>query len=1502
MTQPAHQRLTIFQADDATPLLGLVVSGNVVTPTCTTEPTGTRPFMTRVEDWAESSINFVDGSADIGVLNVTILDKRTNPADQTSGWFTGLLADSSGNNRISGYRCLVEQMDGGGSWYTMMNGIVCDISLIPGSLVEYKLEIKDMREREKSVPLFNVSNGNMCLLPMGVRDGWGFFNGIGNAVVGPVRGVKATFTTDPTESRCGLANVKDMNGNILPDIQTLLDIQSAANMLPSYDGTGNISGYRYGFVGIRWRAWGSTGAWTQLVNMPVYQNTTFSSWISAFTTLEINYLFPRGGPVVGIAAFILSSDSGAGLPSNGEDIEIVMNYYGQPTDDFPLLIECSFGQLLKDCYDGVYSAGAPKIHYDATAIAAMLTNTPIARVRITSPEDDMLTWVQDNIYQPLGYAPGLSAKGEILPIRYAIPDATVTLVSLDDSNVQAAEWMHSYEDVYNTVTFTYQREVGTGKYGVAVPSQGFISQLIVETDVHIIDVFESAALFGPKVVDFTPVTIRTLGAGTNNLSGDLQDELGTLLARARAKELFDRFSYGSQRVKLSAFRDSTGVANLKAGDWVVLGTSYLPDYVTGVRGIDRLMQVVTIQDHSSIIRKMELLDSGPAAAPLSIPTIGSLSYGASHVTVTISSIPSGCDARVDFAVAAALPDVNSGVWTYVGRISSAGTVQTPFVPHGTTIWVRARSEAVGRRPSAWSAVQHVTIPIAPVVAHANIDIHDDSNPIIGWDPDDPSYGYRVYWQTFADSANPTTFTDFVDVRADAGTVLLPDTMTLKQFENIFIRIVPYDGWTGTAVTGSAGGPVMLKGKRISPTYAPPTFREQQSQTDTVGTLLIVEYDPQFRIEEVEFRTQEGKASSWSSWAADSLSPYTTDVNLISADVSLIEYRITTIDQIGSLNITQGGQVQFLGGAIAGFVECRVSLVSATATQEVYQCDGISPDAGTVQVELIAVTGSASLASGPSVGTLSATGTQWTFNRGAALGGAGQIHFRAIETGLQTDDDFAEVPEQGRDTIALTIQATVTASTATQITVDVTVTDPITQGSGAYLQLSVADHGTGGITPSTLQTIVNGGTVTYTILRPAFGAGTGQVFWTATATNRVEDFDAVDVPAQQRDTLYCECQAHITSVSATQVTIQVDGKALVGTPQVKLVGVTGSASQASGPSVGTLSSSGSSWVFNRGSFQSGMGEARFRAVLSGYEDDDDMSEIADQGRDTIGLQMRTTVTNVTSTTVSVSVVVVDPIPANTVTLAAPVIQNATIDVTGSVSLGAGGGTQGYVITRPAFGNGPGGVTFRASSSGRVDDADRVDVQCQEKTSFGGSLPSLDVNVVPGSTSYSIGYGATGTVTFRVDNGSYSTPGSNPFTVSRNSAGGVDKVVTLKATLDSQIITNSVTVPAQDATGGGGVFCYSITIEVTDETTETFAISSTFVGTYDHVHYFWSSPSESGGAEQSIGGSTTFNSTTLNPQTGGGITRSVTGIARAYDASNNPLAVGQATISFDAGASY
>lgn len=207
----------------------------------------------------------------------------------------------------------------------------------------------------------------------------------------------------------------------------------------------------------------------------------------------------------------------------------------------------------------------------------------------------------------------------------------------------------------------------------------------------------------------------------------------------------------------------------------------------------------------------------------------------------------------------------------------------------------------------------------------------------------------------------------------------------------------------------------------------------------------------------------------------------------------------------------------------------------------------SAETGTPAVRLVAIEGTGSLSAGAAIGQLVASGSVWTFTRGAFGSGPTQVVFEAVLNDAVTDADLIVIPEQGRDTVPLQCRARVIATRATEIDVRVAVADPFPQGADSG-SIAYSEDGLGSISPSSPQTVTPASTITegagtyrdFTIPRPAVGQPPGRATFTATATDRTSDSDAIDVPAQSDLSL------------AIGVTFNSDGSAVVtisGSPPV-----------------------------------------------------------------------------------------------------------------------------------------------------------------------------------------------------------------------------------------------------------------------------------------------------------------------------------------------------------------
>lgn len=402
-----------------------------------------------------------------------------------------------------------------------------------------------------------------------------------------------------------------------------------------------------------------------------------------------------------------------------------------------------------------------------------------------------------------------------------------------------------------------------------------------------------------------------------------------------------------------------------------------------------------------------------------------------------------------------------------------------------------------------------------------------------------------------------------------------------------------------------------------------------------------------------------------------------------------------------------------------------------------------------------------------------------------------------------------------DTIPLTIRARVTATSASTVTVRVAVSDPTPQGtnSASIAHSYIISSGAGTVdqtspqlvTPESTLTEAAGTYVDYVVTRPAMVTGSGRITFTATALNRVAATDGVDVPAvDTTGTIYSEVFAKVTAATLTTVTVTVTATATTGTPTVHLVSVNGSATLNSGAAIGaTGQASGSVWVFNRGAALGGSGQVQFRATLAGTQTDDDFVTIPEQGQDTIPLQLRARVTSSNATTVVVRVAVADPYPQGA---ASGTITYTELGVTGTSPASGGTVTPAatlteaagtyidYTITRPAFTNGTGRVTFTGAAASRVSDTDSVDIPAQEKTAFG---PTLDVKVTPSATQYVIIVTYTGTMTYKINGGADNNGTGSPqtLTITRPILTAKEIVYAFKSVADSQTVTNTVTVAPQ-----------------------------------------------------------------------------------------------------------
>jgi hypothetical protein len=751
------------------------------------------------DQWADTEVNFASGSASIGEIVIEVLDPQTGGTQAQRG-FTAKLADSSGRSALSGRRALVEDSEDGYAFRTIFDGVINRVEL-SDSLSSFFISIRDIREREREVELFRFTE-TCSVLPAGVLNGYGIpYAGAPTTewLVPPTAPVTGVFRLNPSQlfgegfvdlSEYVIGNTSDG----VPIVRSEVVMSDAA--IAASASTGENPRIR-----VLWRAEGSTGSYTTVnVGSFVQAAGTFVETIGAWVGSE------DGRPVNAASRVAMPNGFGLAntLPANLDRVEIIVQYIGETSEDWPLHIEeVTAGELIRNIYEGDYSEEDPRVRFDETSILAL--NTPV-RARITEPVTDAREWVERNLYVAAGAAPAI-IDGVVHAVTYELPDVSVEVTELGNAEADVMPgWAQSTDDAVNVVQVVYPRDrsVAPDEPGYdSVPGDRVVSREIIEKRI----VPESISLLGEKRQTFRVDVLRAIGGPLGEpYSGDVADETGAQVAKRIGAMMTDRFALGGQTFVVMADRTLPDVEDLNVGDWVVVTTTWTPDYQTGERGGNRLGQIVARRDQSPIRCELVIQDAGPDAQPLIAPTLGTLTQtGLGEVQVPIATVPSGAVARVDYAISTTQPAIGSSLWTFAGRAAATETVTTPQLPSGKKVWIRARSEGVGRRPSGYTTPVQIDVTAVPRLRKVFGYVTDDGVEIF-WFGNPTTAGVRIEYVAHPFGEAPDySAGDTVDTNTSPR--LLIDSFDRSVNSVLSFRVTPFPTFSGGSVSGTPGQPL-----------------------------------------------------------------------------------------------------------------------------------------------------------------------------------------------------------------------------------------------------------------------------------------------------------------------------------------------------------------------------------------------------------------------------------------------------------------------------------------------------------------------------------------------------------------------------------------------------------------------------------------------------------------------------------------------------------------------
>lgn len=850
MAGNVKQWLTIFKGDDITTVDG-VVAADPPTPaqaTCSTDPAHARPYLYFDEQGADREVKLTEGVVSIGAAQIRIQDARRT-SDQRTGWLTQLLADSGGSPQLQGRRLVLTQQDLYSGPYVVWDQTIYDIKLEDND-VDYLLSLRDIRERERDQPLF-IKADSAVVFPFPKDTGTSVYNiatkdGYGRIVPGdpnsqlliqPAKGAKGTYHQYPAGVPTGFVGYNWPGGIPVGHIQLdkQFELKSAdydALLAPYnlaeqlffppvnfWDPTtlalhiGMDTGVRTTGMVLDWRAWGSSGAWTEVRNFPEYWGNPYDpGWAINSTHFENSIATYKIGELV-VAALTFAE-----LPTDGQVIEFRVRSGLPPTEAAPFYFEGTIATFLTNYFNGIYSEFPLNLRPDPAAIALM---TEWIRIIKTSSEPKGQDWLNEHIYKTWGYLPIINKSGRFSPIKQQLPTSAATLINLTDANCRNARWHMGLDDAVTAVTFAYQRDY---------VDQGHQLQTV---QVQVDDInAPGSVLAGDHPVDFKPETVRDVTTDPNGSYGkaDTNDN-GYKLAKRRQYELIDRFGLGGQHYGVDAFRSDASIRAAKEGDWCVVQTSNLPDLATRLRGPYRLAQITEIKDHDPTVRTLHLIDAGPHSGVLSVPTVVSASLTGDMLQVKVTIPDAGASGHMDYAITSTnvQPGATDPRWQFGDRQVGNAALQTqiPIIAN-SYVWYRVRSESASRPSSAWVTSGTSIVASAPLVI-INPELLIDLAGLVTTNYQVPAgvNGVRLYYQTTAVGVDANSPPSDGVLDYAAGQAQPINLTTLSAGSRLTIAWQAWSGWTGTAVSGTSGlvtGSKLVERPAVVTNIGPPEAR------------------------------------------------------------------------------------------------------------------------------------------------------------------------------------------------------------------------------------------------------------------------------------------------------------------------------------------------------------------------------------------------------------------------------------------------------------------------------------------------------------------------------------------------------------------------------------------------------------------------------------------------------------------------------------------------------
>lgn len=747
MPQTVAYRLTIRNASTvANP------DGTADELVLTSDPVGTNPYIAAPPSGDGAEVDPLTGSVRTGAYVIEVVDADTGTdATGTLRVVTNKLEDATFRQQLLSRRAYVDVIRAGVS-SRLVAGYISSVRLI--SPMRYAITVGDTRRVERTQTIFQGAalgayttrgclTGGPVTADFGTvkaRGGWRYL------VSKSGDDVTLTFV-DGYEPGAGSPIVKDWRQVNRSEIGNVIEGYRQPNPYAIGGGSAFVTSYTTPVFDFTSGDWIVAGGVQAVVGSTATNGAAVRALVCGYSEVPAN-------EALGVSNVYLYWPS---CPySSGQTVYVSLTTV-DVNETCPLYLDAHPVDLVTAIWTNA------RVKYSASAAATVKTLIgDTVRLACRFPQAPLMDeFLQQAIYGPFGISERTNSSGEqeLFPTRIktdVLPTLTVNAAAMrgadevvfDLDEQTAVSGIRLTQQVLSPKGYApgtqTQNGTNTGTQ-TSGPLDGIVVSEVTQTAQYL---DPNLAVFAGRVVEYKiPGMIHTAADFVPNTSTQLD---------AIAIGTFDRFGRGCQAAEVSVLA-TAGAAAAQIGDEVYFEAPHFPNkgYRIGESTVGaRIMQVVrrTETPAGPVFR---LLDSGLAAQPVSPPATITVAQNPNAAATTArftitnaATINSGgvLQVRVEWATGTTTPTGNGADFAFyaAGEVPTGAVDLPPVTTPGVTVYVRARTEQAGRRPSAWTAWASVALANIPAVVALSASNIKQTAATLSWTNTSSSLPLVVY--------------------------------------------------------------------------------------------------------------------------------------------------------------------------------------------------------------------------------------------------------------------------------------------------------------------------------------------------------------------------------------------------------------------------------------------------------------------------------------------------------------------------------------------------------------------------------------------------------------------------------------------------------------------------------------------------------------------------------------------------------------------------------------